>query len=83
MHRVYESQNHQRCRELFTKNGGKITICHRTLSILDYSAIGYCMEAANDIMTKIGFRCCILTAEGLNIITEKLTHTMDNVKDFA
>ena len=80
LHCIFESQNDQRCRELFTKAGGKLVIRNETLTLLDYCAVGYCIEAANNLV-KIELRCQ-LTAEGLDIITEKLTHTMDSVRSF-
>ena len=79
LHCVFESQNDQKCRELFTKADGKLIILNETLTLLDYCAIGYCMAAANDLVKEIELRCQ-LTAEGLDIITEKLTNTMDNVR---
>ena len=76
---VFESQNGQRCRELFSKADGKLEIVD-TLTLLDYSVIGYCLESAHDTVMSIEL-LCQLTAEGLDIITKKLT-TMDNVKKF-
>ena len=81
LHCVFESQNDQRCRELFTKAGGKLVILNETLTLLDYCAVGYCIEAANNLVKEIELRCQ-LTAEGLDIITEKLTHTTDSVRSF-
>ena len=81
LHCIFESQNDQRCRELFTKAGGKLVINNETLTLLDYCAVGYCIEAANNLVKEIELRCQ-LTAEGLDIITEKLTHTMDSVRSF-
>ena len=81
LHCVFESQNDQRCRELFTKAGGKLVIKNETLTLLDYCAVGYCIEAANNLVKEIELRCQ-LTAEGLDIITEKLTHTTDSVRSF-
>ena len=78
LHCVFESQNDQKCRELFTKADGKLVIKNETLTLLDYCAIGYCMAAANDLVKEIELRCQ-LTAEGLDIITKKLTNTMDSV----
>eukprot|EP00731_Ephydatia_muelleri_P035190 Em0103g2a len=77
---VFESQNGQRCRELFSKADGKLKIFNDTLTLLDYFVIGYCLESARDTARSIEL-VCQLTAEGLDIITEKLT-TMENVKKF-
>ena len=74
---VFESQNGQRCRELFSKAEGKLKIFNDTLTLLDYFVIGYCLESARDTARSIEL-VCQLTAEGLDIITEKLT-TMENV----
>eukprot|EP00731_Ephydatia_muelleri_P001739 Em0001g1739a len=79
LHCVFESQNGQRCRELFSKADGKLEIFNDTLTLLDYSVIGYCLESARDTVRRIEL-CCQLTAEGLDIITQKLT-TMENVKN--
>ena len=79
LHCVFESQNGQRCRELFSKADGKLQIFNDTLTLLDYCVIGYCLESARDTVRSIEL-CCQLTAEGLDIITEKLT-TMENVKN--
>ena len=79
LHCVFESQNGQRCRELFSKADGKLEIFNDTLTLLDYCVIGYCLESARDTVSSIVL-WCQLTAEGLDIITEKLT-TMENVKN--
>ena len=79
LHCVFESQNGQRCRELFSKADGKLEIVNDTLTLLDYCVIGYCLESARDTVRRIEL-CCQLTAEGLDIITEKLT-TMENVNN--
>ena len=79
LHCVFESQNGQRCRELFSKADGKLEIFNDTLTLLDYCVIGYCLESARDTVWSIVL-WCQLTAEGLDIITEKLT-TMENVKN--
>ena len=79
LHCVFESQSSQRCRELFSKADGKLTIVNDTLTLLDYCVIGYCLESARDTVRSIEL-VCQLTAEGLDIITKKLT-TMENVKN--
>ena len=79
LHCVFESQNGQRCRELFSKADGKLEIVNDTLTLLDYSVIGYCLESARNTVRSIEL-WCQLTAEGLDIITKQLT-TMENVKN--
>ena len=79
LHCIFESQNDQRCRELFTKADGKLVILNETLTLIDYCTIGYCMVAATNLVNEINFSCQ-LTAEGLDIITEKLSNTMDSVR---
>ena len=79
LHCVFESQNGQRCRELFSKADGKLHIFNDTLTLLDYCVIGYCLESARDTVRSIELQCQ-LTAEGLDIITQKLK-TMENVKN--
>ena len=79
LHCVFESQNDQKCRELFNKADGKLVILNETLTLLDCCAIGYCMGAANHFVKEIELMCQ-LTAEGLDIITEKLNNTMDSVR---
>ena len=79
LHCVFESQNSQRCSELFSKAEGKLEIWNETLTSLDYYVIGYCMESACDAVREIKLKCQ-LTAEGLKTITHKLT-TMRNVKE--
>eukprot|EP00731_Ephydatia_muelleri_P035412 Em0121g7a len=79
LHCVFESQNGQRCRELFSKADGKLQIVNDTLTLLDYSVIGYCLESARNTVRSIVL-WCQLTAEGLDNITKQLT-TMENVKN--
>ena len=79
LHCVFESQNDQRCKELFTKADGKLVIRNETLTLRDYCAIGYCIRAAINIVKEIVLNCQ-LTAEGLDIITKKLTNTIDSVR---
>ena len=69
LHCVFESQSGQRCRELFSKADGRLQIVSETLTLLDYCVTGYCLELARDSQ---------LNAEGLDIITQKLT-SMENV----
>ena len=78
LHCVFEAQNGQRCRELFTKADGRLVISDETLTSLDYWVIGCCMESAGDTVRSIELQQCELTADGLNIIAQKLTH-MENV----
>eukprot|EP00731_Ephydatia_muelleri_P002631 Em0001g2631a len=80
LHYVFESQNGQRCSELFSKAGGKLIIKNETLSLLDYCVIGYCLESARDTVKNITFQCQ-LTAEGLCIIAQKLTRFVESVKE--
>ena len=79
LHCVFESQNDQRCKELFTKADGKLVIRNETLTLLDCCAIGYCIGSANNLVKEI-ILYCQLTAEGLDIITKMLTNTMDSVR---
>ena len=79
LHCVFESQNDQRCKELFTKADGKLVILNETLTLRDYCAIGYCIRAAINIVKEIELDCQ-LTAEGLDIVTKKLTNTIDSVR---
>ena len=79
LHCVFESQNGQICRELFSKADGKLQIFNDTLTLLDYSVIGYCLESARNTVRSIVL-WCQLTAEGLDNITKQLT-TMENVKN--
>ena len=79
LHCIFESQNDERCRELFAKADGKLVIKNETLTLHDYCTLVYCMGAANDLVKEIILRSQ-LTAEGLDIITEKLTNTMDSVR---
>ena len=81
LHCVFESQNGQRCRELFSKAGGKLLIKNETLSLLDYCVIGYCLESATEAVKNIGLQCQ-LTAEGLCIIGQMLTRSLETVKEF-
>ena len=78
MHCVFESQNGQRCRELFSKAGGKLHIRDETLTLLDYCVVGFCLESAHDTVKSIALRCQ-LTAEGLEIIVQKLTRSIESV----
>ena len=77
LHCVFESQSGQRCRELFSKADGRLQIVSETLTLLDYCVTGYCLELARDTIRSIELQCQ-LTAEGLDIITQKLT-TLENV----
>ena len=79
LHCVFESQNDQRCKELFTKADGKLVIRNETLTLRDYCAIGYCIRAAINTVKEIVLDCQ-LTAEGLDIVTKKLTNTIDSVR---
>ena len=79
LHCVFESQNDQRCRELFAKADGILVIMNEMLTLHDYCTIGYCMGAATNLVKEIQL-ICQLTAEGLDIITEKVTNTMDSVR---
>lgn len=76
---IFESQNYHRCIELFTKANGKLLIIGKTLTLLDYYAIGYCMGKAilhvNDIVLQIE-----LTAEGLDIITQFLKEAINDAQ---
>ena len=78
VHCVFESQNGQRCRELFSKADGKLVIQNETLTLLDYCVIGYCLESAHDTVQSIALMCQ-LTAEGLEIIVQKLTRSIESV----
>ena len=79
LHCVFESQNGQRCRELFFNADGELVIKNETLTLLDYCVVGYCLESASDAVKSITLRCP-LTAEGLKIIVQKLTKNMKGVK---
>ena len=79
LHYVFESQNGQRCKELFSRSGGKLQIRNKNLTSLDYWSIGYCMELASDTVRSIELRCQ-LTAEGMDIIAQKLT-IKENIKE--
>ena len=79
LHCVLESQNNQRCKELFAKAKGNLAIINDTLSLLDYYAIGFCIDAASDNINSIELRCQI-NSEGLDIITQKVAHLMNSVK---
>ncbi|KAL5517252.1 hypothetical protein EMCRGX_G002758 [Ephydatia muelleri] len=78
VHCVFESQNGQRCRELFSKADGKLLIRNETLTLLDYCVVGYCLESAHDTVKSIELSCQ-LTAEGLEIIVQKLTRSIESV----
>ena len=80
MHCVFESQNGQRCRELFSKEGGDLVIRNETLTLLDYCVVGYCLESAHDAVKSITLGCP-LTAEGLEIIVQKLTTSIESVTE--
>ena len=80
LHCIYESQNGQRCRELFSKAGGNLLIKNETLTLLDYCVVGYCLESASDTVKNIRLRCP-LTAEGLEIIVQKLTRSIESVTE--
>ena len=80
VHCVFESQNSQRCRELFSKAGGELHIINETLTLLDYCVVGYCLESARDAVKSITLRCQ-LTAEGLEIIVQKLTRSIESVTE--
>ena len=80
LHCVFESQNGQRCRELFSKAGGKLHIRNETLTLLDYCVVGYCLESASDAVKSITL-ICPLTAEGLEIIVQKLTRSIESVTE--
>ena len=80
VHCVFESQNGQRCRELFSKAGGKLVIHNETLTLLDYCVVGYCLESASDTVKSIALTCP-LTAEGLEIIVQKLTRSIESVTE--
>ena len=80
MHCVFESQNGQRCRELFSKVGGELVILNETLTLLDYCVVGYCLESAHDAVKSIKLMCP-LTAEGLEIIVQKLTRSIESVTE--
>ncbi|KAL5488512.1 hypothetical protein EMCRGX_G017454 [Ephydatia muelleri] len=71
LHCVFEAQNRQRCRELYSKADGKLHINNETLTLLDYCVIGYCLESASDTVRSIELQCQ-LTADGLDIITKKI-----------
>eukprot|EP00731_Ephydatia_muelleri_P002421 Em0001g2421a len=78
VHCVFESQNGQRCRELFSKADGKLLIRNETLTLLDYCVVGYCLESAHDAVKSITLMCQ-LTAEGQEIIVQKLTRSIESV----
>ena len=78
VHCVFESQNGQRCRELFSKADGKLLIQNETLTLLDYCVVGYCLESAHDSVKSITLKCP-LTAERLEIIVQKLTRSIESV----
>ena len=80
LHCIFESQNGQRSRELFSNAGGELVIKHETLTLLDYCVVGYCLESACDTVTKITLQCQ-LTGEGLEIIAQKLTECLKSVKE--
>ena len=80
MHCVFESQNGQRCRELFSKVRGHMYIRNETLTLLDYCVVGYCLESAHDTVKSIKLKCQ-LTAEGLEIIVQKLTRSIESVTE--
>ena len=80
VHCVFESQKGQRCRELFSKADGKLLIRNETLTLLDYCVVGYCLESASDAVKSITLRCP-LTAEGLEIIVQKLTRSLESVTE--
>ena len=81
LHCIFESQNGQRCKELFAKTGGKLLIRDEILTLLDYCVVGYCLESATDAVREISLKCQ-LTSEGLGIIDEKITRCMESVKNF-
>ena len=80
LHCVFESQNGQRCRELFSKADGKLLIQYETLTLLDYCVVGYCLESAHDTVQSIAL-WCQLTAEGLETIVQKLTRSIESVTE--
>ena len=80
VHCVFESQKGQRCRELFSKADGKLLIRNETLTLLDYCVAGYCLESASDAVKSITLMCQ-LTAEGLEIIVQKLTRSIESVTE--
>ena len=80
MHCVFESQNGQRCGELFSKVNGDLYIRNETLTLLDYCVVGYCLESASDTVKSITLKCP-LTAEGLEIIVQKLTRSIESVTE--
>ena len=80
LHCVFESQNDQRCRELFSKAGGKLVIRNETLTLLDYCVVGYCLESASDTVKSMALKCP-LTAEGMEIIAHKLTRCKESVTE--
>ena len=80
LHCVFESQNGQRCRELFSKASGKLCIVNETLTLLDYCVVGYCLESAHDAVKSITLKCP-LTAEGLEIVVQKLTRSIESVTE--
>eukprot|EP00731_Ephydatia_muelleri_P002612 Em0001g2612a len=80
LHCVFESQNGQRCRELFSKAGGKLCILRETLTLLDYCVVGFCLELASDAVKSIALKCP-LTAEGMEIIVQKLTTSIESVAE--
>ena len=82
LHCVFESQNGQRCRELFSKAGGELCIQNETLTLQDYSVVGYCLHSASDAVKTISLKCR-LTDEGLGMITKKLTKSMGSVKELT
>ena len=71
LHCIFESDNSQRCRELFSKAGRKLAIRNETLQLTDYCAIGHCLAIARDSVMNITLECQLAT-EGLDVITKKL-----------
>ena len=80
LHCVFESQKRQRCSELFSKASGELNIKNETLTLLDYCVVGYCLESASDAVKSIALTCP-LTAEGLEIIVQKLTRSIESVTE--
>ena len=80
MHCVFESQNSQRSGELFSKVNGHLDIFNETLTLLDYCVIGYCLESASDTVKRIKL-LSPLTAEGLEIIVQKLSKSIESVTE--
>ena len=81
LHCIFESQNNQRCRELYCTAGGRLHITS-TLSLTDYCAIGHCLALASDIINIIHFQC-ELAAEGLAIITQCISAAVLQVKELV